>query len=264
LNLIVNQLPADRSLAPPGPPAQILAYAGDELVGFLAYDGWPEVEACGMVHPGHRRRGIGRTMLADLVAVCRAHGATDLRLVCEDGSAPGRAFLAAVGTTRQEAEHQMVWEAAPDRPVPPEPRLTVQHVTLDDVGDLVRLEASSFGVEEARVTRRIAADHQAVQASSGQRTIWYAIARLDGQPIGSFRVFGEGGCAFVTAFGVLPAHRGQGHGRRILTWAIETLRAEGWPQVMIEVVTDNERALSLYLTCGFRIHRTYGFYPYPL
>jgi ribosomal protein S18 acetylase RimI-like enzyme len=264
LNLIVNQMPADRSPAPNGPPVQLLAYAGDDLVGFLAYDGWPAVEACGMVHPAHRRRGIGRTMLADLAAVCRAHGTTGLRLVCEEGSAAGRAFLAAAGMTRQEAEHQMIWEAAPDRPVPPEPRLTVQRATLEEVGDLVRLGASSFGAEEARVAHRIAADYQAAQASGGQLTIWYAIARLDGQPIGSLRVFGEDGSAFITAFGVLPAHRGQGHGRRILTWAIETLRAEGWSQVMIEVVTDNERALSLYHSCGFRTHRTYGFYDYPL
>src|SRR5690348_17270226 len=46
-----------------------LYYAGGGLVGFLEMYG-AEVEVIGMVHPGHRRRGIFSTLLAAARAEC--------------------------------------------------------------------------------------------------------------------------------------------------------------------------------------------------
>src|SRR5438552_2348475 len=42
---------------------QLLYYDEGALVGFMSLPAGPEIELCGIVHPEHRRRGIGRALL---------------------------------------------------------------------------------------------------------------------------------------------------------------------------------------------------------
>src|SRR5438093_5078968 len=47
---------------------QFLHYEDGVLTGFWSVDPGREPEACGMVHPEHRRRGIGRALLTEAQA----------------------------------------------------------------------------------------------------------------------------------------------------------------------------------------------------
>jgi ribosomal protein S18 acetylase RimI-like enzyme len=42
--------------------------------------------------------------------------------------------------------------------------------------------------------------------------------------------------------------------------AVELLLGEGHQRIVIEVATDNSRALGLYRSCGFKMATAYGFY----
>ena len=66
--------------------------------------------------------------------------------------------------------------------------------------------------------------------------------------------------AHINALAVLPEYRRRGFGRQILSWSVEELLAKGRNRVMIEVQTDNERALDLYLSVGFEKKATYAYY----
>src|SRR3954453_911793 len=72
-----------------GPPSgagaadRFLYWAAGRLVGFCSLDGESEVEICGMVHPDHRRRGIGHMLLAAALAECRRRAAESALLICE-------------------------------------------------------------------------------------------------------------------------------------------------------------------------------------
>jgi L-amino acid N-acyltransferase len=64
-----------------GAHAVIVATDGGEVVGFGALSPWrskpaysTSVEDSVYVHPGHHGRGIGKTVLAELTRVARAHG----------------------------------------------------------------------------------------------------------------------------------------------------------------------------------------------
>jgi len=59
---------------------------------------------------------------------------------------------------------------------------------------------------------------------------------------------------------VLPHYQGHGYGRQILSSIVQMLQEENWPHIMIEVATDNNRALSLYQRCGFRVTTEYQYY----
>jgi len=59
---------------------------------------------------------------------------------------------------------------------------------------------------------------------------------------------------------VLPAYRGRGLGRELLSRTVETLLAANHGHIGQEVETDNRNALGLYVSCGFREVTTYGYY----
>lgn len=229
-----------------------LCYAGDALVGLCTLDGGREVELCGMVHPAHRRNGIGRALLAAALAECRGRGVSNVLLICEDASAPGRAFAAAAGGRLAFAEHRMELSAEWSRGRRDD-RLALRQAGPRDVDTIAGIAAPAFGDPEDFVRRRIAAD---MLDPSGR----LYLATLDGAPVGTLKIFSNASTAGIYGFAVAPDLQGHGIGRDMLTRAIEQLHAEGYTRITLEVLTDNHRALALYRSTGFRTITTYGYY----
>jgi ribosomal protein S18 acetylase RimI-like enzyme len=234
---------------------QFLYAAQGTLVGFLSLEGDPAApEACGMVHPAHRRRGIGRLLLAAARDECRRRGVASLLLVCEDGSPAGRAFVQATGAQYRNAEHRMEFvPAARPASVREPPPIELRPASPADLDLLVYLTAQAFGDAEDDVRRRFVQE-------LGRPDRRFFIATLQRESVGSLRLTEDAERVYITAFGVLPQHRRQGYARQMLAQAIDLLHAEGRPHIFIEVDTGNTAAFSLYLSCGFRVTRTYGFY----
>ncbi|WP_296503534.1 GNAT family N-acetyltransferase [uncultured Actinomyces sp.] len=82
------------------------------------------------------------------------------------------------------------------------------------------------------------------------------VAVLDGRIVGSAGIAAVGGrCKVVhrARFGIsiLKEHWGMGIGRVLTDTCIDCARRAGYTQLELEVVADNERALSLYRRAGF-------------
>ena len=233
---------------------QFLYYDRGALVGFVSLYGDLEIEVCGMVHPERRRRGIGRALLGAAQAECRRRGLTSFLLVCEEASSSGKAFVAAVGAQYRYSEYRMELDAARiNRPAARDERFRLRRAGPEDLELLSHLTAASFGDPVEEVRRHFAQRFQ----EPNQR---FYIAALQDEPVGSLRLAQFDRCVYINAVGVPPAYRGRGYGRRMLVETIDMLVAEGWEQIMIEVVTENRNALSLYRSCGFKETTTYGFY----
>jgi ribosomal protein S18 acetylase RimI-like enzyme len=228
-----------------------LYYAGGALVGFLELYG-AEVEAIGMVHPEHRRRGVFTALLAAARAECRRRGLADLLLVCERVSAAGQAFVRATGATYRFSEYAMVWSGV--LPPPVAPRLRLERIGPAGVPALARVTARAFDDPEERVRARFAREIADPERHS-------YLAWLGAQAIGGVNaLFEEDGGAYIYAFAVLPEHRGRVHGREILARTIATLHAEGRTRIALEVETENRAALTLYTSCGFRETTVYDYF----
>ena len=88
------------------------------------------------------------------------------------------------------------------------------------------------------------------------------VAEADGQPVGAawYRRFSreEPGYGFVgddipeVSIAVLPGMRGRGIGRTLLIRLIEQARVEGLPALSLSVSVDNQVAMHLYSSLGFR------------
>ena len=82
------------------------------------------------------------------------------------------------------------------------------------------------------------------------------VAILDGRIVGSAGVTAVGGRRKVVhraRFGIsiLKEHWGMGIGRVLMEASIDCARRAGYTQLELEVVADNERAVSLYRCAGF-------------
>jgi len=80
------------------------------------------------------------------------------------------------------------------------------------------------------------------------------VARVAGQVVGyvTTRALIRGLRGQILNLAVAPAHRGKGIGRMLLNRAIEHFRAQGFRQVKIETLVDNEIGSHLYPAVGFK------------
>ncbi|TBV75912.1 GNAT family N-acetyltransferase [Pseudoxanthomonas winnipegensis] len=73
----------------------------------------------------------------------------------------------------------------------------------------------------------------------------------DGEPIGMGRVIGDGGCFYqVVDIAVLPAHQGQGLGKRIMAAIADYLHLQVPASAYVSLIADGQ-AHRLYAQFGF-------------
>ncbi|MCU1603313.1 MAG: GCN5-related N-acetyltransferase [Frankiales bacterium] len=209
-----------------------LRWDGDRLVGFAArYPFGPPDEIAGMVAPDHRRRGIGASLLAELLPA----GRTAL-LVVPVGTPAGRAFAASRQAILSHSEHYLVLGETPQGPE--DPAISLRLATGDDL-ELVRdLLRRAFDWEPpADVLHRFGDTTQVIER--------------EGVAVGTLRIGRRDDWAGVYGFAVDPDHQGRGIGRDVLARTCRALRADGVPRVTLEVETGNANALRLYTDLGF-------------
>jgi ribosomal protein S18 acetylase RimI-like enzyme len=231
-----------------------VAFAGADLIGFGHLPIDPEPEACLMVHPEHRRRGVGSALAGAMRAELHRRGLPGGLLVADQSSESGRAFLAAINAPYQSSEYRLELDRAqPNQAKPPLPGLSIRLATHADAAILNAIRADAFGDDEHDV-------HDHISRGLNEIHRRFYLAELDGTPVGMVRAGAFAGIGDITAFGVRRAFQGRGIGRCILLEVIDLLTAQGHDRIAIEVATENAAALGLYESCGFRIVSEYGYY----
>ncbi|MBB4844855.1 ribosomal protein S18 acetylase RimI-like enzyme [Paucibacter oligotrophus] len=90
-------------------------------------------------------------------------------------------------------------------------------------------------------------------AAMGLPNSLFSVQILQGEtPVGMGRVIGDGGCFFqVVDIAVLPAHQGQGLGKRIMAEIMSYLREAVPPSGYVSLIADGQ-AKELYTQYGFK------------
>jgi ribosomal protein S18 acetylase RimI-like enzyme len=237
---------------------QFLFYTDGRMVGFASLQPDEPPEVMGMVHPDHRRKGMGRMLLQAVEAECRSRGVSALVLVAEESSPSGIAFAEAAGRRSDFSEYRMELDPTATRHGSCS-ALALEPATVESIEELAHIREAAFGGTEQSARKLIEAWFQ----SPDQR---FYLGRRGGEAVGSLRVFAipAESTVYIHTFGVLPGHQGRGYGRRILLGTLDRLLAEGWEHIRLEVSTENRNALSLYRSCGFREITTFRYYDMPV
>lgn len=240
-----------------------LSYAGGQVVGFLGLYQFQssEAEASGMVHPQYRRKGIFGKLVRAAQEECVRRNMGKLIFICERNSASGRAYAKSAGARYSFSEYWMQlggWTEAAHSGTP-DAGIALREAQASDIEILTRLSADGFGMDEAD-----ARDY--VQASFQTRSDTAYIAELrqengEALPIGKIHVMLEEGEAFIFGFCISSQHRKQGYGRRVLQHMLHLIREQHEAAgAALEVAVENENALGLYTSCGFRIRNANDYY----
>lgn len=226
----------------------VLWWHGDELVGFagLYVFGSMTPEVTGMVHPEHRRRGIGAALLDDMVVLCRERRSTKLLLVAPRSSVGARRLAASHGGVLDHAEHALALHGrVSDGPT--DASITLRLATNADAEDVQRLMEEAFGHSSGPIELE----------SSDEPTL---VAERDGAFIASLRVHRSHDGWGIYGFAVVLRLQGKGIGRDLLRRVCRDASAAGVERVHLEVSVENDRALGLYTSLGFAHETTEDYY----
>ena len=244
--------------------------ADGSLVGaarFHVNDPFVQPSSNGWVDPGHRRKGIGTALIA--WARARAEGAVDraptgtrvaLSIGANEKDDAARALLERLGFIPSRYFFEM--EIALDGPfeaLPIPEGVTVRTMRADeDVDELTAAVTEAFrdhfGFIERPMEARIEQwRHWRTSDAWDDDLVW--LAEVDGDIVGmnvSLRTNGaREDQGYVATLGVLPAHRGRGLARSLLTTSFAEYARRGMSSVSLHVDADS-------LTGATRLYRGVG------
>ncbi|MHA6533395.1 GNAT family N-acetyltransferase [Paenibacillus sp. BAC0078] len=238
----------------------LVTYEDDKLVGFIGLYGFAsEMEICGMVRPGYRRRGIFTSLWQRAQSIIKQNNVTTLLLNAPASSASASAYLKTLPLEFSHAEYQMKWDGASAPQGSMEPSSAAGTVVLrpareDETPILIELDCEGFDMskEDAAVM------YEHPLQDNQQEQI---IIEMNGQPAGKMRLYTEDNETWIYGLTVAKKLRGLGIGRSTLLQTIERER-RNYNGVNLEVALHNPGALKLYESCGFVILNKQDYYRY--
>ncbi|MEW1960044.1 GNAT family N-acetyltransferase [Kineococcus sp. NPDC059986] len=236
-----------------GPTTDLLWTAPDGRgVGYVGFDSWDgrTVELVGMVDPAERGRGTGTVLLDAAVQVCRDRGFAQALLIVPRPSEAGHRLARRLGAPLEHSEHALRLDAPPAAG-DEDPRTTLRTATAEDLDVLADLLADAFGHPPT---------HLAASFAEGDTVA----VEHEGAVVGTLRRPRDGASGGIYGFAVAPMFQGRGIGRDVLRRVSREFFADGATSVRLEVAVDNDRALGLYTSVGFRRVQTEDYYDLPL
>jgi mycothiol synthase len=225
----------------------------------------PDVAADLVVHPGHRRRGLGRLLVDQLVAHASGHPVQ----MWAHGPHPGAERLAAA--TGFVPVRELAWLrralASPDAPplpdVPAPSGITIRTFRPghdDDAWLVLNAEAFARHPEQGRWTRK---DLDARVGAAWFDPAGFFVAERDDRPgrlvgfhwtkvhEGEVRGDEPGPVGEIYVLGVAPEAQGMGLAKALAVTGLRYLRDRSLRSAMLYVEADNRTAVGLYERLGF-------------
>ena len=242
---------------PAGGPIHFLAGAGDALIGYAAITPGDEAEACGIVHPDRRRRGVGTELLTHVCGAGRRLGRENILFICEDAVPAAQEWLRRLGAADDSAELRMTLGLKATTGRTEQGRAHGPALELRAAGEadrtLARLLGDGFSSSPEKVSDRL----------ESTRPEDFLLALDAGVVVGTLRLTETPRRSMIYGFVIDANRRGQQLGTRMLDAVLDLLRSRGIAEVGLEVDPENTPAVRLYESFGFSRVTTYRYLRLP-
>ena len=213
-----------------------------------------EAEITGFTHPDFRQRGFFTALRLTMEKELRRRGIPSQLFVCDRLFAPGKHILKRLDAEYEFSEYLMELSSSPPSGKPLIPGMTLSRSKPAERPILTRIMSEAFGDPLPEVETRANEFF-----GSPKRTI-YTIG-LDGEIAGMIGVYQEGQVDYIHGFCLDAAHRGRGLGKAALVRTAALCReSDPFRKIHLEVETENENALSIYLKAGFQTLSVFDYY----
>ncbi|MEE8471981.1 MAG: GNAT family N-acetyltransferase [Dehalococcoidia bacterium] len=214
----------------------------------------------GCIHPDHRRRGIGSSLLTRLMDHARELGAPVAHVRIPHRMKAARAFVQHHGFEAVHQEWEMRLELRAGRgpaELPPgfghRPFRPGDESTLTEIQNLAFAGSWGFranSVEEISYWTGVTSPGSRGIAliTEGDRVVGYCWGGIYGAVLPA----PQGGEGRIFMMGVLPPYRGRGLGRAALAVGLDRLGEQGIKTVELTVDSQNRSAVGLYRSAGFK------------
>ncbi|MFT9493828.1 GNAT family N-acetyltransferase [Anaerosolibacter sp.] len=233
---------------------EFMYYDKDNLVGYIGIGdfGGAALEVNGMVHPDYRRRGIFKRLFSLVSDEWNKRDTKNMLLLSDPNSISGREFIQYTGAQYKNSEYEMFLKrnGKTDSIMH---NVTLRKASNKDAEEIARQNAVYFDIEYKEEDITLPEEDEKCGLTA-------YLAEIDGEMIGKVNVQLLDGVGGIYGLGVLPAYRGKGYGRAILTWAVEKLKESNAKEIMLQVAVKNNNALNLYKSCGFEVTSTMDYY----
>ncbi len=220
---------------------EFLFYDYDNLVGYAGIGdfGGDALEISGMVHPDFRKKRIFSKLFSLVCHECRNRKNNEMLLLCDNKSISGMGFIEGLEADYDHSEYDMFFS----RNVPK--GKIVQSLSLGkaenkDIKKIAEMDSIFFGAEK---------NFDFYENANQICSTFMALSRND--IVGKVRLELDEGIGGIYGLGVMPEFRRKGFGREILLLSVDRLKAAGAREIVLQVETNNKKALNLYKNCGF-------------
>jgi mycothiol synthase len=245
-----------------GTDAWLVVHGEDAIVGYgqARRKGPTVVESWGVVHPGHRGRGIGAWLLARIQQraseLLAGVPSARFRHAVNAGDRAAAAMLHASGL--HPVRH--FWHMQLDLAAGIEPGPTPQGIKISGIDPRIHLPAIHAVLDEAFADHwghhREPFDRWAKQQTGSpiyDPTLWL-LATDGGKPVGALIASVAGDRGWVDELGVLATYRGRGIAGALLRRSFATFAGRGLQRVLLSVDADNPTgATKLYERVGMHM-----------
>jgi mycothiol synthase len=231
------------------PTRHLVASADDQIVGYAQLDGDSGAAEL-VVHPGHRRRGFGRRLLAQLLAEA---GQSQLKVWAHGDLPAARSLAATTGFEPVRSLWQMSRLLTDDVP---DPQIR-EDVVIDtfvpgaDDEQWVALNALAFTGHPEQGALTLSDLHERM-AEPWFDPAGFFVARRGPSMVGfHWTKVHDTTTGEVYVLGIDPAERGHGLGKALTVVGMRHLRHIGLTRVILYVDESNQSAVQLYRGLGF-------------
>jgi mycothiol synthase len=214
----------------------------------------------GLVHPGHRRRGIATELLSVAMQRSLSLGAGVVQASIAEDNVAGRKLAEKLGfkIARRFLELEMQITEL-QTPVVSRVPAACRHLRLGEENILTELQNCSFAgtwgynpgtVEEIayRLNLSDSCPEGVILVCRGGQPVGYCWTTVAVKESAA----ADPKVGRIYMIGVVPEHRGQGLGGLVLTAGLSYLKGRGIDVAELTVDSENREALALYKSVGFR------------
>ncbi len=234
---------------------EFIAYKNGQAIGYIGICGFGgpgmPLEVTGMVHPSFRRKGIFTRLYAFALSEFQRRCCKDVLLLCDRVSGAGHAFLNKIGSTYKFCEVEMYLQKdVPIHDVYTHSDILLQKANNADAAIIKKIDAAAWNKPDGTSGED---EEIFLPEDEEKRGLTIFLGIKDGITVGKINLQkSESGVWGIYGFAMLPEFRGLGYGRAMLRQSIEKMKTSGAKEIMLQVVPENERALNLYTSCGFK------------